>query len=66
MGELLDELRAELINKHGQLRDAEDELIVYVDVAAHAIEKVESQKKEIKALREEMSHIEDIICRLSS
>lgn len=66
MGELLEELRAELINKHDQLRDAEGRLVVSEDDAskamdaAHvAIEKVSEQKSEIKMIREEVNRLED-------
>ena len=72
MSELLKELRADLINKHDQLRDAEGELAVLEDNAsktmdaAHvAIEKVNAQKSKIEALRDEADRLEDDIYRLS-
>lgn len=68
MGELLEELRAELINKHDQLRDAEGRLVVLeddaskaMDAARVAIEKVSEQKSEIKMIREEVNRLEDDI-----
>lgn len=66
MGKLLEELRQDLINIHGQLRDAEDELVVLADRAADAIKDVESQKSKIEALREEVDRLEDAIFHLSS
>ena len=66
MGELLEELRADLFKKHGQLRDAEGRLAMLVDKAADAIRDVEVEKSKIKTLREEADSLEDAIFRLSS
>ena len=61
----LERLRAKLNGKHDQLRDAEAELVALRDKAAESISAVETQEREVEAIRAEVSRIEDEIMRLS-